>query len=206
MRASSTDYRMQLRDDILAAALNLFRDKGFKAVRMDDVAHAVGISKRTLYEVYPNKEDLVLEAVRRNVSHTYDAIQRLADEGADVMEVLTESFRMHFNDINGINPIVLDDLQYYPRVCQFLEQHKASTDEGRKLFFERGQKEGYILPDANLDLLNELDRAWSSLFSKERVYLRFAPRDLLRTSMLVFVRSVCTEKGVAHIDEMLKTL
>lgn len=58
-------YRETLKGKILTAAMAAFTKKGIKAVKMDDIAAALSISKRTLYELYENKEDLLLEGIKR---------------------------------------------------------------------------------------------------------------------------------------------
>ena len=59
-----TEQRVELRQLILETAMSEFKAKGIKRVRMDDIAHQLGISKRTLYEVFSNKEQLLLEGVK----------------------------------------------------------------------------------------------------------------------------------------------
>ena len=61
----TTSYREDLHERIPMAAIRLFQQKGVKAVRMDDIANHLQISKRTLYEIYDNKEDLLLEGIKR---------------------------------------------------------------------------------------------------------------------------------------------
>ena len=61
---NTTAYREGLRQKILDTAMGLFKQKGIKAVRMDDIATEIAISKRTLYEIYSNKEDLLLNMER----------------------------------------------------------------------------------------------------------------------------------------------
>lgn len=56
-------YRQELRPRILETAMTLFRKHGIRQVKMDDIAATLGISKRTLYELYANKEKLLLEGV-----------------------------------------------------------------------------------------------------------------------------------------------
>ena len=51
-----TEYRRQLRKRILEVASLEFRSKGIRSVKMDDIANSLSISKRTLYEIYENKE------------------------------------------------------------------------------------------------------------------------------------------------------
>lgn len=61
---SQNSYRQELRERILATAMNEFYTKGIKAVKMDDIAKRLSISKRTLYEIYQNKEELLLEGMK----------------------------------------------------------------------------------------------------------------------------------------------
>ena len=53
---SVTLYRQELKERILTLSLRECKAKGVKAVKMDDLAKQLSISKRTLYEIYANKE------------------------------------------------------------------------------------------------------------------------------------------------------
>ena len=64
--ATETTYRQELKEKILITAINLFHKHGIRSVKMDDIANELKISKRTLYEIYSNKEELLLEVVRRD--------------------------------------------------------------------------------------------------------------------------------------------
>ena len=68
--SSQTCYKLELRNRILKAAMTEFLHKGVKSVKMDDIANTLAISKRTLYEIYSNKEELLLEAVRAYTSRS----------------------------------------------------------------------------------------------------------------------------------------
>ena len=65
--------RPKLREKIIDAAVTLFEKKGIKGVTMDDIASSFGISKRTLYEVFTDKETLLIECVRRGQAEADDA-------------------------------------------------------------------------------------------------------------------------------------
>ena len=56
-----TNYRMELPAKIMHVAMREFRRCGVKAVKMDDIASRLSISKRTLYEIFSNKEELLLD-------------------------------------------------------------------------------------------------------------------------------------------------
>ena len=59
-QVSLSTYRQELKVRILQTAMREFKQKGIRDVRMDDIAGILGISKRTLYEIYENKEELLL--------------------------------------------------------------------------------------------------------------------------------------------------
>jgi AcrR family transcriptional regulator len=62
----------ETRDDVVAAALALFSDKGFGQVTMEDIAQAAGVSRRTVYRRFPTKDHLLLEVPKRWMA-TWDA-------------------------------------------------------------------------------------------------------------------------------------
>ena len=71
---------------LLKTAMQLFTQKGIRAVRMDDVASELSISKRTLYEIYENKELLLYESTRtyyRQRREMMQSTQMENDTGAD---------------------------------------------------------------------------------------------------------------------------
>ena len=61
----TTEYRQTLRYKILDVAMAAFHENGIVAVSMDSIARKLAISKRTLYELYANKEELLLEGMQR---------------------------------------------------------------------------------------------------------------------------------------------
>ena len=76
MASSLRERRRQLLyDEILIAAGELLREKGHSAMSMDELAARVGISKPTLYSLFPTKEDLLVETVIRNMDRVAAVIQ-----------------------------------------------------------------------------------------------------------------------------------
>ena len=72
--SSLTTSRLHLRDLIIDTAMSMFKQRGIKSVTMDELSSRMGISKRTLYELFEDKETLLVkvwgwesEAVENNV-------------------------------------------------------------------------------------------------------------------------------------------
>ena len=66
----NTSYRRSLKQKILTTAASLFAKHGIKAVKMDDISNELSISKRTLYEIYDNKELLLFECVKTRLKES----------------------------------------------------------------------------------------------------------------------------------------
>lgn len=62
------DWRAKRREEILAAAAELFAGRDYAAVQVDEVAKRAGVGKATLYRYFPSKEDLYLESLERALS------------------------------------------------------------------------------------------------------------------------------------------
>ena len=74
-------HKQELKDRIKKAASEMFFKNGIRQVRMDDIAHNLGISKRTLYEIYDNKEQLLLDVVKYNNEENVKKLTAFANKG-----------------------------------------------------------------------------------------------------------------------------
>ena len=111
--------------ELLAAALELFVEKGFAATRSEEVAHRAGVSKGTLYIYYPSKEELFKAVVRHNLSN-------LIAEGRELVgtfqgttsELLRELMEVWWQRVGetpaaGIHKIVIAEVRNFPDLAQF---------------------------------------------------------------------------------------
>lgn len=201
-----TDYRKELKGKILLTALDMFTKHGLKAVKMDDISQCLGISKRTLYEIYPKKEDLIFETMKLGNKQAVERLAARISETSDTMDILTEFFKQRITEAENVNPLLFDDLQYYPHIQQYCEEQKMSRAEHVKSFFIRGQEEGYFLTNIELDIVREMHTVFSNHFLTGRMYVKYTPIAMLRACVALFVRGLCTEKGVKRIDELLASL
>ena len=86
--ATETTFRQELKEKILITAINLFHKHGIRSVKMDDIANELKISKRTLYEIYSNKEELLLEVVRRDKQREKRRLDKIGRTGSNVINII----------------------------------------------------------------------------------------------------------------------
>lgn len=205
-RPSSIEYRNNLKTKILEVSIDMFRVKGLKAVKMDDIAKKLSISKRTLYEIYPKKETLIYEALKTASEKRHNTLMEAIKKCDDIMDVFAEFLRSRITDIKSTNPILVEDIDYYPSVKNYFEtidkEHaKCSID-----FYKRGKDEGYFIDNVNLEILKDITSDTSNYIANNMLYKRFTPGEILHTIIILYVRSICTEKGMRRIDQLLETI
>lgn len=102
-----SDYKLNLKERIPDVALQLFTERGINSVRMDDVAQTMGISKRTIYELYDKKEDLLFEVVVKHFKQRMDRMEQAVSHCSNVMEIVLEVYHMKVSNFKKTNPCSL---------------------------------------------------------------------------------------------------
>jgi AcrR family transcriptional regulator len=111
--------------ELLAAALELFVEKGYAGTRLDDVAHRAGVSKGTLYLYFENKEDLFKAVVRENVvariSETADQIERFDGPSDALLEHVVRRWWSEYGDrtAGGISKLMMAESSNFPEIARF---------------------------------------------------------------------------------------
>ena len=202
----TTEHREALREQILKVATREFTTIGVKSVKMDDIARKLKISKRTLYEIYDNKEQLLLESVARRI-HEFDATLERFDSSGEkqVIDILLEFYRLQMEELRDMNPVYYEDLHKYPRVMSFLEQVNKEHKAHSKDFFKRGVLEGYFRNDFNYELISLLGNNVMQNVMESKLYNTYSLQEIFRNVVMLFIRGLCTAKGIQELDRQLES-
>ena len=186
---------MSLKERILETAMSAFAQYGIRAVKMDDIASGLSISKRTLYEIYGDKESLLLACVKKKHEEKLQYMTEFANNH-NVIEVVAEAYRRKVAETNRVNFLFYLDIQQYPQVMRLLEENHASLHESFMLFLSRGVKEGYFRKEVNYELISYMFDVIGESVAKNKLFMRYPLEELLNNLMLVPFRGFCTEKGL----------
>ena len=127
-RRKRTDKKM-IRMQVIKAAAEAFSEKGIKNVRMDDIASSLSISKRTLYELFSDKEELLVEVVRIHREEVKNYMANIASKADNVLEVIIGFYEMTIDEFKHTNRYFFEDIKKYPKVVEFLEaSHRENTN------------------------------------------------------------------------------
>lgn len=196
-----TAYKKALREEILVKAMQMFANKGIRAVKMDDISTSLQISKRTLYELYSNKEDLLYECIKTSMSIRAEEMRVMAIGKNNVMDIIIGVFKQKVDEFKNTCPEFYTDIVKYPRVLKFLMEEKNNTHHQMIEFMHRGIAEGYFRENVNYDLLCKLLDNQSTFVMAERLYLIYSMQEILNNIIFVTIRGICTQKGLDVLDE-----
>ena len=199
--SNETVYRQQLKGRILQIATALFHQHGIKQVKMDDIANDLRISKRTLYEVYENKEDLLFEVLQQHDSVERQQLLEFDKPGTNVINIILEIYRVRTAEFITVNPLFFEDLQKYPNKLTYVRQLHTDKEAEIVAFIERGKNEGLFLENVNYGIVRELTFASEQFVMNNFLFKRYDITELSRIMIMLFVRGICTEKGIKLLDQ-----
>lgn len=196
----TTAYKQALKGRILETAMKLFVEQGVKAVKMDDVAQALTISKRTLYELYKDKEELLYQGILQFNEKHRNSMLAFIDEAPTVMDIIIEAHQRRVVKASSINPLFYEDIQKYPRVVALLEKERVGARKQFMGFMRRGVREGYFRDDVDYRLIGELYNAINTCIRTQHLLNNYTMQELFSNLIVVPLRGFCTAKGLEVIE------
>lgn len=195
----TTAYKSALRSRIRDAAMQAFMEHGIKAVKMDDISKKLSVSKRTVYEIYGDKEELVYECV---TNYDQEKQKYLSDYASKhhVIDIVMEGYRLKAQEVHKINPAFYQDIMHYPQVEQYISQERERVRNDLQKFMLRGVKEGFFREDVNYDIIVHLFDAMGQYIVTNRLLQQYRLEELFVNFFMVALRGVCTELGRKTID------
>lgn len=200
---SQNSYRQELRERILATAMNEFYTKGIKAVKMDDIAKRLSISKRTLYEIYQNKEELLLEGLKASEAE-FDAHMKAFSRkrNKNIMDILMEFYNYQITKLAKIAPAFYDDLHKYSAIRQWLYSMQKERDKDAFLFIRKGIQDGFFRADIDYSIVTQIARESVQYAMMNQLYKEHSIQVVFSNIILLFIRGICTLKGLQRLEDL----
>lgn len=198
---------MDNRELIINRAHKLLMEIGPTSMTMDMVARACGISKRTLYETFPDKKTLILECVAaEHAQHNLEA-QKIFKEASNCFEALFKVFKNTRQHLDKRSQAFVDDMKrLYPEAMAHDNEKQFISQMG--LVIKRAQDEGLVIADINTSIasflfLNQL----KSLHKNPSIDALGLNRvTVYEAAFINFLRGIATIKGIEYIDEQIELL
>lgn len=184
----------------MTTALDLFSQYGVKSVSMDDIARNIGISKRTIYEFFEDKETLLQEAIKTHNNNMRAILKELEKGPYTALDVFVLFYEEFMKRPRWYNRKYYDDLKRYPKAVEQAEKDKADFTQKCIKLLNRGAKEGVFNKDVNIEILALLAREQLKMIRPSKTFLNHSVAEVFTTVLFTFLRGICTEKGLAILE------
>ncbi len=197
---------MDIKSRILHQATQMFFKYGIRSITMDEVAESLGMSKRTLYESFSNKEELLTKCIEYQYQEGLQIRKEIVAKHADdPLEILRQNFRVALITLNNIHPNFFNDLQkYYWKVRdRHVNEKQQENIEFTQSIIEKGMEKGVFRKDLNSNILSIMIHSVMQIINSPDEFpeSRFPRAEVFRQSFLNFIRGMATEEGLKLIDE-----
>ncbi len=193
---------------IIRAALEMYIEHGVKSVRMDDIAQKMRISKRTIYEIFGDKEELLYAAVQTHMEELSAKLDRVGGDATNILVSILKVQEYLVTSTDSTSRLRSSVRQFYPSIYERLRMHgKAERESIFKQRLMTGVEQGLIKGDIDMELLVSimfyLCTAIVENDNKLTIPEGMAPHEAFRTSIVIVLRGVSTAKGIDVIDNYL---
>ncbi|MGA0560383.1 TetR/AcrR family transcriptional regulator [Larkinella sp. VNQ87] len=190
---------MEIKERILLKAEVLFWKFGTRTITMDDIARDLGISKKTLYQHFTDKDDIVYQVIQyRMEKNRAHVVSQVADAHDPIEEIMLAS-RIVRQQLAEMNPALLIDIQrHHPRAWEICTEFKEKfLLESMRSNLKRGIEQGLYRPEINVEIMARLRMELIGMAHNPNVFPTAlgSMADVQVELLHHFVRGILTEKG-----------
>lgn len=202
---------MELQERILNKGDELFRRYGIRSITMDDIAKQLGVSKKTIYQHYPDKDELVIAVTKLNISRHFDEVENCCGPAAhDAISELLAVNSSVGEMIRSFNPIMFYDLQkYHPKGwIEFREFRNKYVLNKIVDNMNRGIEEGLYREDINIEILSRMRLEQVDMTFNYEIYppTDFQFGKVMEELTIHFLRGLVNENGMKLINQYKNTI
>lgn len=196
--------RVALKDRIIETATESFRTKGIKSITMDDIAASLGISKRTLYEVFRDKESLLAECILKDQQELNKFLAEVNANSKNVLEVILICYQHSIEKFHGTNKQFFEDIKKYPKVYNLMKSFRDKDSNSTIEFFKTGVRQGIFRDDVNFAIVNLLVRQQLDLLMNTEICAEYSFLEVYESIMFTYIRGISTEKGQQVLEDFIQ--
>jgi AcrR family transcriptional regulator len=196
-----------MKDEILQKAFELFVKHGIRKMSNQKLAELLGISTKTIYKFFKNKEGFLEEVLQFHHLQQYEMLKNLSAEKSAAC-IFYDFWLTAVKEEYSINNLFFSDLHYYYQELEWKIEALAANKFIKEflLIIQRGIEEETfrkdIIPDVVLDniFLQFVAIARSEQFKRFRV----SSEDIMLNTIATTIRGICTVKGAKELDEHIQ--
>jgi AcrR family transcriptional regulator len=197
---------MDLQNRIITTTLRMMMRIGVSSTTMDNIAKECGISKRTLYEQFPDKLTLITKAFHYNQEKQCEKLSQVFNESNNQLEAILKIYTLIRDNIGNTSQALIEDIRrLYPALyLEYIEAHKSNN---RYLIdiLKKAQSEGLIRDNINIEIAGSIFAIMLQNSKQTTALLGYnvSLKEILDQGFLTFLRGMASENGLMIIEQFL---
>jgi AcrR family transcriptional regulator len=199
---------MVAKERILETALKMFRTYGVKGVTMFDIARDCGVSKKTVYEHFVDKQALIDEGMQQLLNSHIAYFNESLQNTDNAIEEMIRNMKYVVNIAKTLNPVMLHEIQkYHPDTWRSIESFKSDGILCNiKENLKRGMAEGLYRQNLHIDIVARMRQLQLEAAFDPIQY----PADLFEMPLVMeqvtahFILGIATIKGHKLVNQYLQ--
>jgi len=201
---------MDTRSKIIDGAAELFRKFGIKAVTMDMIAAHLSISKRTIYEIFSDKDELLAGVLSEMARKQKELGTKVLEESGNTIEAIFRLIEINLDHLQTMSPGFNEDMQRFYQNIKMRKEIKCEMPDykNNQHIIKRGVKEKLFRKEINVDIVNRT--LFSMVFNIMNFELYpfeiFSRREVIKNTVINYLRGIATPEGLEIIQKLEKKI
>jgi len=196
---------MEVKERILQKANDLFMRYGIRSITMDEIATQLGISKKTIYQFFTDKDEMVEGVVEKHIHENEEKCFQFRNISENAVSEIFVAVDENEEMLKAMNPLIMYDLEkHHPKA------HKKFWDHIHRFMYktirenlQRGISEKLYREDVNLDIVcsHRLESAFMCFDQDIFPHNRYKISDVVRELSMLYLNSIATDHGRELIEK-----
>jgi TetR/AcrR family transcriptional regulator, cholesterol catabolism regulator len=193
---------MEIKERIINGATDLFTKNGIKTVTMDLISTSLGVSKRTIYEIFKDKEELVHDVIKNAADYHKNHCFKIVEESENVIEAIFKIGEFNHQTFTKVNPLFISDLKKYhfKTFSKIVEKGDVRDMKLTYTLLERGLKEGLFKKSLDINIANNFIHEIFRIIHEEP-FINYKRETIYESIFLPYWIGISTKKGQIIIEE-----
>lgn len=195
---------MSTRLRILKEAGILFGRYGIKSVTMDTIADHLGISKRTIYENFKDKDDLLLQSIEEGMKFHKEIFTEMVTNAPNVIMAIFSINKFNCEMQEKINPLFFEDMKKYHSNIHEKLNFNSDMDGAQILhnLIRKGINEGVFIKGINIEIFTSLIKEIVKMINfGSLANSKYTKEELFNNTFGILIRGISSQKGLLIIEE-----
>ena len=194
---------MTMKQEIISTSLEEFLKKGIRKMTVQNLVGPLGISTKTFYKYFTDKEDLLRACLADHYTYLFNQATATTEKYSNAATTLENMWKQAIDADFGVNRVFYYDLNYYYPALQdeILRTHGGKLEKVIFKLIRKGISEGLFRKELNPQVVFQALMVLYRSLTRTGDFMNFrmSPQELARQTVQVYMRGICTAKGLKHL-------